>query len=130
MSNNPNSMRTTTRQVRHLGSAKSGTHHAWHMRLTSYALVPLTIAFVWIVLSLVGKDYNTVHDALGSPVIAIVMILFLLSSIYHMMLGMQTIIEDYVHGEASKTLALMANTFFSACIGLATVYAVLRLSFT
>jgi len=130
MANDPNSMRTTVRQVRYLGSAKSGTHEAWHMRLTSLALVPLTIAFVWIVLSLVGKDYNTVVKALGSPAIAILMLLFLLTSVYHMMLGMRTIIEDYVHGKHAKTFSLAGNTFFSICVGLACVYAVLRLSFT
>lgn len=130
MANDPNSMRTAVRQVRYLGSAKSGTQHAWHMRLTSFALVPLTIAFVWIVLSLVGKDYNTVRAAIGSPAIAIIMLLFLLASVYHMMLGMQTIIEDYVHSEPAKGFSLMANLFFSICVGLACVYAVLRLSFT
>jgi succinate dehydrogenase / fumarate reductase membrane anchor subunit len=130
MANDPNSMRTTVRQVRYLGSAKAGTHHVWHMRLTSFALVPLTIGFVWVILSLVGKDYNTVRTALGSPVIAITMLLFLLAGIYHMMLGMQTIIEDYIHGAHAKTWSLMANTFFSICVGLACVYAVLRLSFT
>ncbi|MBX9741851.1 MAG: succinate dehydrogenase, hydrophobic membrane anchor protein [Beijerinckiaceae bacterium] len=130
MSNDPNSMRSPLRQVRYLGSAKSGTHHAWHMRLTSMALLPLTIAFVWLMLTLVGKDYNAVRLALGTPVIAIVMLLFVLAGVYHMMLGMQTIIEDYVHGEPAKTVSLAANMFFSICIGLACVYAVLRLSFT
>ncbi len=130
MANDPDSMRTTVRQVRYLGSAKSGTHHVWHMRLTSFALVPLTIGFVWIILSLVGKDYNTVRTALGSPAIAIIMLLFLLASIYHMMLGMQTVIEDYIHTAPAKTWSLMGNTFFSICVGLACVYAVLRLSFT
>lgn len=130
MANDPKSMRTSLRQVRFLGSAKSGTHHAWHMRLTSFALVPLTIAFVWLMLSLVGRDYNAVRLALGTPVIAIIMLLFVLAGIYHMMLGMQTIIEDYVHSEPAKTLSIAANNFFSICIGLACVYAVLRLSFT
>jgi succinate dehydrogenase / fumarate reductase membrane anchor subunit len=130
MANDPKSMRTSLRQVRFLGSAKSGTHHAWHMRLTSFALVPLTVAFVWLMLSLVGKDYNAVRMALGTPLIAIVMLLFVLAGIYHMMLGMQTIIEDYVHSEPAKTLSIAANNFFSICIGLACVYAVLRLSFT
>jgi succinate dehydrogenase / fumarate reductase membrane anchor subunit len=130
MANDPNSMRTTVRQVRHLGSARSGTQHVWRMRLTSFALIPLTIAFVWLMLSLVGKDYNSVRAAIGSPFVAIVLLLFLLTSIYHMMLGMQTIIEDYVHGEHAKTFSLMANAFFSICVGLACVYAVLRLSFT
>jgi succinate dehydrogenase / fumarate reductase membrane anchor subunit len=130
MANDPNSMRTTVRQVRFLGSARSGTHDARRMRLTSFALVPLTIAFVWIVLSLVGKDYNSVRAALGSPGVAILMLLFLLAGVYHMFLGMQTIIEDYVHSEPAKGATLMANSFFSICVGLACVYAVLRLSFT
>ena len=91
--------------------------------------MPLTVAFVWIVLSLVGKDYNTVRAALGSPSIAIIMLLFILTGIYHMMLGMQTIIEDYVHTESTKTFSLALNIFFSFAVGLACVYAVLRLSF-
>ena len=129
MNNTPPSMRTPMAKVRHLGSAKSGTGHAWHMRATSIALVPLTIAFVWLVLSLVGKDYNVVRTKLGSPFPAILMLLFLVSSIYHMKLGMQTIIEDYVHGEHCKTWILLANAFFCYAIGLACVYAVLRISF-
>jgi succinate dehydrogenase / fumarate reductase membrane anchor subunit len=122
-------MRTPLARVRYLGSAKSGTHHLWHMRATSAALVPLTLAFVWIVLRLVGKDYATVRDTLGQPLPAIIMILFLGASIYHMKLGMQTIIEDYVHGEHAKTWSLLANSFFSYAIGLACIYAVLRISF-
>lgn len=127
--NSKNSMRTPLSQVRHLGSARSGTRHAWHMRVTSIALLPLTIFFVAIILSLVGKDFNTVRASIGSPLPAIVILLFILSGIYHMMLGMQTIIEDYVHGETSKTWLVMLNMFFSAAIGLACIYAVLRLSF-
>ena len=123
------SMRTPLGQVRHLGSARSGTQHAWRMRWTSIALLPLTILFVAIILSLVGKDFNTVRAAIGSPLPAIVILLFLLTGIYHMMLGMQTIIEDYVHGEHSKTWLVMLNMFFSAAVGLACIYAVLRLSF-
>lgn len=130
MANDPQSMRTAISRVRYLGSAKSGTHHAWRMRLTSFALVPLTVAFVWLVLSLVGKDYNAVRATLGAPAPALIMLLFLLTGVYHMMLGMQTIIEDYVHSEFPKSVSLMANIFFSICIGLACVYAVLRLSFT
>jgi succinate dehydrogenase / fumarate reductase membrane anchor subunit len=129
MSNKPTSLRTPLGRVRHLGSARSGTKHAWHMRVTAIALLPLTIAFVWIVLSLVGKDHAAVVATLRSPLPAILMLLFLLTGIYHMMLGMQVIIEDYVHGEHAKTWCLMFNMFFSAVIGLACIYSVLRLSF-
>ena len=129
MASNSNDLRTPLAKVRHLGSAKSGTHHAWQMRATSAALVPLTIGFVWLLLTLVGKDYNTVRATLGSPCPAIIMLLFLLAGIYHMKLGMQTIIEDYVHGEHSKTWSLLANSFFSYAVGLACIYAILRISF-
>ena len=123
------SMRTPLGQVRHLGSARSGTRQAWHMRVTAIALLPLSIIFVAIILSLVGKDFNTVRATIGSPLPAIIILLFLLAGIYHMMLGMKEIIEDYVHGEQTKTWLVMLNMFFSAAIGLACIYAVLRLSF-
>lgn len=129
MSNADNSMRTPMSKVRHLGSARSGTAHVWQMRATSAALVPLTIAFAWLIVSLVGKDYNTVRMTLGHPLAAILALLFLLASIHHMKLGMQTIIEDYVHGEHCKTWSLLANAFFCYAVGLACVYAVLRISF-
>jgi succinate dehydrogenase / fumarate reductase, membrane anchor subunit len=119
------SLSTPLGKVRYLGSAKSGTQHAWAMR----ALVPLTIAFVWIILHLVGKDYASVRDTLGRPLSAIIVLLFIGTSIYHMMLGMRTIIEDYVHGEHAKTWSLLANSFFSYAIGLACIYAILRISF-
>ena len=125
----PSSLRTPFSRVSYLGSARSGTRHAWHMRVTAVALLPLTIAFVWIILSLVGKDFATVRAALGSPAPAILLLLFLLAGIYHMMLGMQVIIEDYVHGELAKIWCLKLNLFFSGAIGLSCVYAVLRLSF-
>ena len=129
MANDSNSMRTPLSKVRFLGSARSGTHHAWHMRATSAALVPLTVGFVWLLLMLVGKDYNTVRATLGSPCPAIIMLLFLLAGIYHMKLGMQTIIEDYVHGEHAKTWSLFGNSSFSYAVGLACIYAILRISF-
>jgi succinate dehydrogenase / fumarate reductase membrane anchor subunit len=129
MANEPASMRTALGRVRYLGSARSGTTQSWHMRLTSAALVPLTIAFVWLILSLLGKDYNSVRSTLGSPLPAVLMLLFLVAAIFHMQLGMQMIIEDYVHDEHAKTWSLIVNKFFAACIGLACVYAVLRISF-
>ncbi len=129
MNDDLNSMRTPMAKVRHLGSAHTGTGATWAMRSTSIALVPLTIGFVWLVISLVGKDYNSVRAELGQPLPSILMLLFVLTGIYHMKVGMQTIVEDYVHGEHAKMWSLLANSFFSYAVGLACIYAVLRISF-
>jgi succinate dehydrogenase / fumarate reductase membrane anchor subunit len=114
-------------RVRYLGSARSGTSAAWHMRLTSLALVPLTIGFVWLVLSLLGQPYEEVRARLAHPVPAILMLLFIGTGLYHMQLGMRTIIEDYIHDEKLKDASLAANLFFAVAVGVACIYAVLRL---
>ena len=126
----PDSQRTDLARIRYLGSARSGTTHMWHMRLTAVALIPLAIAFVMILLSLVGLDFGGVRARLSHPFNAIVLLLFVLAGIYHMQLGMRTIIEDYVHSEAARTSALMANLFFCVALGLACIFAVLKLSLT
>jgi len=125
---NESSLRTPLARVRHLGAARSGTHEASLMRLTSAGLIVLTIAFVWLVLSLLSRDYNGVRSALGHPIPAIVMMLFVLVGIYHMQIGMRSIILDYVHGHA-KDWALMANAGFAATLALTCVYAVMRIGF-
>jgi succinate dehydrogenase / fumarate reductase membrane anchor subunit len=125
----PQSIRTPLARVRYLGSAHNGTGDFWHQRLTAVANVPLTIAFIVIVMSLLGRNHAAVVQILGSTLVAIIMLLFIISSVYHMWLGMQVIIEDYVHGEAAKLVTLMANTFFSFTVGLAAVFAILKLSF-
>ncbi|QBR70522.1 succinate dehydrogenase, hydrophobic membrane anchor protein [Beijerinckiaceae bacterium] len=123
------SVRTAISKVRFLGSAKSGTSDAWNMRVTSLALLPLTIAFVAVVLSLLGKDYDAMRAELAHPVPALILLLFILTGIYHMKLGMQTILDDYVHSTHLKEWSLVANLFFCVSVGLACVYAVLKLSF-
>ena len=123
------SLRTPLGRVRHLGSAHHGTRHFWHQRLTSVAMVPLTVAVVFIILGLLGRNHAAVVQILGSTFVAITMLLFIIASVYHMWLGIQVIIEDYVHDENWKLLTLMANTFFSFAIGLAAVFAILKLSF-
>jgi len=122
-------MSTPLARVRGLGSAKSGTEHFWRQRLTAVANIPLTIAFIIILMSLMGRSYPAVKQILGSPLIAILMLLFILSATYHMRLGMQVIIEDYVHHEVAKLSLIMANTFFAVAIGLASAFAILKLSF-
>jgi succinate dehydrogenase / fumarate reductase membrane anchor subunit len=122
-------MHTPLRHVRGLGSARSGTGHFWATRLTAVALVPLTIAFVVIVVALLGRNHAAAVQILGSPLVAILMILFVATSVYHMWLGMGEIIVDYVHGELAKVLLVMANAFFSLALGIACAFAILKLSF-
>jgi succinate dehydrogenase / fumarate reductase membrane anchor subunit len=122
-------LRTPLARVRGLGSARSGTEHFWHQRLTAVANVPLTIAFVVIVVGLIGRSHATAQQVLGSPLVAILMLLFIGTAVYHMRLGMQVIIEDYVHHEIAKLSLLMANTFFTIAVGLASAYAIFKLSF-
>ncbi|MBN9455740.1 MAG: succinate dehydrogenase, hydrophobic membrane anchor protein [Bosea sp.] len=122
-------MRTPLGRVRGLGSAKSGTGHFWLQRLTAVANVILTVIFVFVVVALVGKPYPAAMALLTQPCVAILMLLFILSACVHMRIGMQVIIEDYVHEEGVKILAVMANTFFAIAVGAASVYAVLKLSF-
>ena len=121
-------MRTPLRQIRGLGSAKSGTEHFWRQRLTAIANVPLVIGFIVIVTSLLDRNHATVVQILGSPIVAILMLLFILSVTYHMGIGMQVIIGDYARREGTRIVLLIANTLFVVAIGLASAYAILKLS--
>jgi len=122
-------MRTPLSRVRGHGSAKSGTEHFWVQRLTAIANIPLAIFFIASVVALVGADYETVKAYLSMPIVSILFLLLIGSGIYHMRLGMQVIIEDYVDGETTKLLVVIGNNFFSVLVGLACVYAVLKLGF-
>ncbi len=124
-----NEMRTPMRRVRGLGAAHTGTGHFWHQRVTSVAGIPLTIAFVAIIVALLGRSHAAVVQILGSPIVAIIMLLFIINTVYHMWIGMQEIVLDYVHEDKLKLVTLMANTFFCFAIGLASVFAILKLSF-
>lgn len=123
------SMRTPLGRVRGLGSAKSGTGHFWLQRVTAVANVILTAAFIVIVLNLVGKPYSQALAVLSHPAVAIMMLLFVTSGLIHMRLGMQVIIEDYIHGEGAKVAAVIANTFFTVAVGAAAVFAILKIAF-
>jgi succinate dehydrogenase / fumarate reductase membrane anchor subunit len=122
-------MSTPLARVRGLGAAKSGTDHFWRQRLTAVANVPLVIAFVLIVVALLGRNHAYVVQTLGSPLVAIIMLLFIFSVTTHMRIGMQVIIEDYVHDERHKLALIMANTFFTIAVALASAFAILMLSF-
>jgi succinate dehydrogenase / fumarate reductase membrane anchor subunit len=129
MMSGPHHIRTPLARVRGTGSAKSGTGHFWYQRVTAVANIPLTIAVVIIMIMLLGRNQAAVAQILGSPAVAIIMLLFIGSTIVHMKIGMQVIIEDYVHDESAKLTLLMVNTFFTVAVGLACVYGVLKLSF-
>jgi len=122
-------MRTPLGRVRGYGSAKSGTGDFIRQRLTAIANIPLTVGAILIIMSLIGRNHAAVAQILGSTPVAIVMLLFVISVFYHMRIGMQVIIEDYVHGERAKYALLILNTFYAFAAGFAAVYAILKLSF-
>ena len=122
-------MSTPLARVRGLGAARSGTDHFWRQRLTAVANVPLSIAFVLIVVALLGRNHAAVVQILGSPIVAIILLLFVLSMAYHMKLGMQAVIEDYVHDDGMKYTLLIGNLFFCVVIAFAAAFAILKLSF-
>ena len=122
-------IRTPLARVRGFGTAKSGTAHFWHQRVTAIANIPLTIAAVIILITLLGRNQAAVAQILGSPVIAIIMLLFIGSITIHMRIGMAVIIEDYVHGDTAKMSLILANNFFVVIVGLTAAFGVLKLSF-
>ena len=123
------SQRTPLARVRGLGSAKEGTDHFWKQRMTAVSNLILVCFLIWLLVRLAGADYATVKHTLARPQNAIPLLLLVLSGVVHMRLGMQTIIEDYVHSEGRKVVALMLNSFFAILVGLTSAFAVLKLSF-
>ena len=128
MSKSPG-MRTALGRVRGLGSAREGTDHFWRQRLTAVAHVPLLLFFVGLVVSLHGASYQEVRETLANPLVALLTILILASALYHMKLGMQSIIEDYIHGEGLKIVLVMLNIFFPIVIGAVSLFALLKIAF-
>ncbi len=120
--------RTPLSRVRGLGSAKDGTEHFWRQRLTAIANVPLMLFFVWSIIHLWGAGHVETVAFFSHPLVAIVFAVMIGVAALHMKLGMQVIIEDYVHGAAGKVL-LIANIFLSAGIAVAALFAVLKLGF-
>ncbi len=127
-SNSSTSMRTPLARVRNLGASHSGTSDFWRQRVTAVAMVLLMVPVIVIVMMLRGSNQAGAAQILSSPLIAIIMLLFIIASCWHMKIGMQVVIEDYIHDEKIKLASIMANNFFCIAVALASIYAILKLS--
>lgn len=122
------SMRTPLGRVRNLGAAHSGTGEFWRQRITGVAMTLLMIPVVVVVMMLLGSNQAGAKVVLSSLPVAVILLLFIVASAWHMKIGMQVVIEDYIHNEKLKLVSIMLNNFFSIAVPLASTYAILKLS--
>lgn len=128
MSQKHPSMRTPLGRVRNLGSARSGTSDFFRQRITAIAMILLIVPGIVIVMKLLGSNQATASQVLGNPLVAVIMILFIIASCWHMKIGMQVVMEDYIHDEKLKLALIIGNHFFCWSVGLASIYAIVKLS--
>jgi len=128
MSTTNSSIRTPLGRVRYLGSAHAGTADFFRQRLTGVAMTLLMIPAIVIVMMLLGRNQAGAAQILGSLPIAVILLLFIVASAWHMKIGMQVVIEDYVHDEKLKLLAIIGNHFFTWVVALVAIYALVKLS--
>ena len=121
-------MLTPLKRVRYLGSARGGTSDFWRVRITGAASFLLSVVFVVVMIAAIGRPYEDVIALIGSPLIAAAFALLIAVTAVHMRIGMQEIIEDYVHGERIKILATVANTFFATAVAVVGLIAILKLA--
>lgn len=122
------SIQTPLARVHGLGPAKGGVEHFWRQRVTAVALVPLTLWFVWAVARYAGAPHNDVVEFLGHPFNAAAMLLFVFAGLYHAVLGLQVVIEDYVPSEGPKFALLLLSKFSAFAVGVTCAIAVLRIA--
>ena len=127
MTKDTETIQTWGKKVRYLGAAHSGTGAARLMHLSSIALMPLAIAFVWILVRLSRLDYGAARAEFGKTCPALLVLLFTGAAIWHMKVGMQSIIDDYVHDHHVKEAALILNLFFAIVVGVCCVFAILKM---
>ena len=123
------SLRSPLGRVRGLGSAKSGTEHFWAQRVTAVALIPLTLWFVYSILALGNGDHAVASAWMQSPLNAVLLLLLIVATFHHMQLGLQVVIEDYIHVEYMKIVMLVIVKGASLLRGVAAAFAVLKVSF-
>ena len=122
-------LRTPLSRARGLGSAKEGVHHWWAQRITAVALIPLVAWFAISLIMLSGADYAVVRAWIGSPVVMVLLTLTIVIGLHHGQLGMQVVIEDYVHSEGLKLALIVLLRFIAVFFGLAAIVAILRIGF-
>lgn len=122
------SFRTPRANVTGLGAAHHGTEHFWRQRLTALANLLLIVPFLWILAAAYGRDYASAVAIVSHPFSAVVLLLLVVSVAIHMRIGMTVVIEDYLPNRAQRVVAVIANTFFCAAIGLVGVFAIVKLS--
>ncbi len=122
-------LRSDLGRVRGLGSAKGGTSHWWAQRVTALALVPLSVWFVFSIINLVGVDRGGLKIWVNGPVSFVLMVLFLIALFYHMQLGLQVVIEDYVHNEKNKVISLILNKLIAVFLVVSGITALMKIAF-
>ena len=122
-------LRTPLAKVRGLGAARGGTSHFWRQRVTAVANIPLTLFLVGLIVAMNGAGHADTRVLLAHPLVALLLALMIVNIGVHMRLGMQVIIEDYVHAEGIKVLLLMLNTFFTIAVGAVGIFSILKLAF-
>ncbi len=120
--------RTPLNQVRGLGSAKEGTHHWWLQRLTAVALIPLSLWFVASLITIADADYVAVVEWMRSPIVTVLLLCLIWVLFHHAQLGVQVVLEDYVHSEWLKVASIVALKFAVVVLGLLSAIAVLKVS--
>jgi succinate dehydrogenase / fumarate reductase, membrane anchor subunit len=122
-------LRTPLARARGLGSARDGLHHWWAQRLTAIALIPLVVWFAISLVMLSGADYDVARAWIGSPLVMVLLILTITVGLHHGQLGLQVVIEDYVHGDGKKLALIVGIRFIAVIFGLAATVAILRIGF-